>query len=314
MKKQIIIGILLLVIILGGCGIMEKLPNTTGQENNNQNNEENPGKNYKDAFYLPVQEHKGEEFARLAVGDKRLAIIADHREEVEKKVKEYFLDTFRTEVKLQNIVGTENGASVFVEAKGEPLFYYIAIVPVDIKKKEVRLDHISTIEGQVEKSIEGGLYVMAYREEFENLNRLLEEFEEEYPVTSKRQEVIERVRGDGYTTPHYFLTPVSDTFHTALNMYLENPEITDDELGDYFSKSEFAPEEVFIPIEFFMEEEEEPKEEILNKLAELIEGAEDIPRGSYHLYLHDNYIDIRVALGHKENTLSYEEPHGIKKE
>lgn len=55
MKKQIIIGILLLVIILGGCSIMEKIPNTTGHKNNNQNNEENPGKNYEDAFYVPVQ-------------------------------------------------------------------------------------------------------------------------------------------------------------------------------------------------------------------------------------------------------------------
>src|SRR5690625_3493458 len=153
MKKQIIIGILLLVIILGGCGIMEKLPNTIGQENNNQNNEENPGKNYKDAFYLPVQEYKGEEFALHPDGDKSLAIIEEHREEVEKKVKEYFLDTFRTEVKIQNIVGTENGASVFVEAKGEPHFYNIAIVPVDIKKKEVRLDHISLLKDKLKSRL-----------------------------------------------------------------------------------------------------------------------------------------------------------------
>jgi len=126
--------------------------------------------------------------------------------------------------------------------------------------------------------------------------------------------VFERVRVDAYTTPHYFLTPVSDTLTTALKMYLDNPNISEEELRDFFTSSGFTPEEILIPIEFFMEEDVEPNEDIINELAELVEEAENIPRGSYRLYLYDNYIDIRSALGHKDNTLTYGIPDRIKKE
>jgi|SRR5690625_913619 len=104
-------------------------------------------------------------------GDKSLAIIEKEREKVEEEVKIYFKENYHTNVIIQNIVATEDGASVFVESEGEPYFYNIAIVPVDVREEGIGLDRISTIEGQVEKSIEGGLYVMVYRKKFNNLDR-----------------------------------------------------------------------------------------------------------------------------------------------
>src|SRR5690625_2091993 len=149
MKNQIIIGILLLVIILGGCGIMEKLPNTTGQENNNQNNEEKPGKNYEDSFYVTVQEYKGEYFDFHPDGDRSLTVIEEEREKVVEEVRKYFQEKYHTVVSVHNIVGTENGVSAFVEAKGEPYFNSIAVIPVDLEKQQVKYDQFNTIEGQI---------------------------------------------------------------------------------------------------------------------------------------------------------------------
>src|SRR5690625_125050 len=315
MKKQIIIGILLLVIILGGCGIMEKLPNTTGQENNNQNNEENPGKNYEDAFYVPVQEYKGENFALHPDGDRSLAVIEEEREKVVEEVRKYFQEKYHTDVTVHNIVGTENGVSAFVEAKGEPYFNSIAVIPVDLEKQQVKYDQFTTIEGRVENGIKGGLYVMAYPEEFEKLDQLLEKFAEEHPVTTRNQEVVTHVTGNGYSTPYYFLTPLGSVFAELYDKYTEQPDMTGEEARQFLEDNPFDLDHMVIPIKFFMEEAgAEPDESILEELVTLIEEAEGIPRGSYTIYLHDNNINSRTGSGNKDSTLIHGKLEGIIKE
>ncbi|HLS34786.1 MAG TPA: DUF1672 family protein [Bacillota bacterium] len=147
---------------------MGKTTNDDNKHNENENNETNPGQNYEDAFYVHVQEYKGE--------------------------------NFHVEVTIHNIVGTKDGASAFVEAKGEPYFNSIVVIPVDVEKQQVKYDQFTTIEVRVENGIKGGLYVMAYPEEFEKLDQYLEEFAEEYPVTTRNQEVVTHVTGNGYST------------------------------------------------------------------------------------------------------------------
>src|SRR5699024_8615419 len=48
---------------------------------------------------------------------------------------------------------------------------------------------------------------IAGEEEFAHLHHLLEELAAEYPIVGSPQEVIERVKGNGYTTPYYFISP-----------------------------------------------------------------------------------------------------------
>lgn|SRR5690625_212324 len=303
MKSNYVIGILLLVMMLGGCNLMEKLPKTIEQENR----EGNPGNNYEEAFFVPVQDYKGEDFALHPEGDKSLAVVEGQEKEVEEEVKSYFQEIYHADVTVHNIVGTENGISVFVEATGDPYFTGIGILPVDVSEKEVRYDHLSTMEGQVEDGISAGLYAMAYPEAFANLDQLLEEFEAEYPVTTWNQEVVTHVKGNGYSTPYYFLTTLDPVFENLYERYDENPDLTAEEVESYLEANPFSTEYLVITINLYMEESDvDPDEGILDTLVTLIEEADDIPKGAYSVSLHDNQINARTARGHKDNSLLYE--------
>lgn len=64
------------------------------------------------------------------------------------------------------MVGAKDGATVFVESKGEPHFFTYAVVPINVKEKKVMTDQIWADEFQVENAIKGGLYHMIFSEEF----------------------------------------------------------------------------------------------------------------------------------------------------
>ncbi|MDQ0233676.1 hypothetical protein J2S19_005033, partial [Metabacillus malikii] len=44
--------------------------------------------------------------------------------------------TYKTEVKVHNVVGSQDAATVFVESVGEPHFYTYAVVPIENKRKK----------------------------------------------------------------------------------------------------------------------------------------------------------------------------------
>ena len=91
---------------------------------------EKAGDEYRKENYVSVQDYIGDGFALEP--DKGTDEIAENqREDVEKAVKEFFLENYKTEVTVHNIVGTTGAASVFVESIGEPHFYTLAIIPVD---------------------------------------------------------------------------------------------------------------------------------------------------------------------------------------
>src|SRR5690625_3694996 len=115
MRHIVVITIFTFVLVLTGCSILE-LGND--ENTNKENHDTNPGENYEDAFYVPVQEYKGENFALHPDGNKSLAVINKEREKVEEEVRSYFQENYHTDVTVHNIVGTENRVSAFVEAKG----------------------------------------------------------------------------------------------------------------------------------------------------------------------------------------------------
>lgn len=258
---------------------------------------------YETENFVPIEDYTGEGFTLRNANPKTGEIAEESREEVITSVKEYFLTNYKTEVEIHNIVSAVDAVSVFVESVGEPHFYSFAIVPVDVESKEVKTDEVWSEEGQVENGIEGGLYKMAFAEQFDNLDAFLEKSAQEQPITGTPQAVIQGVKGNGYTTPYYFISTFDDVFSKALDQYLENPQITSEELKRFFNKHVISSDGVSIAIEFYMADSaEEPDENVFNEIYAKLQD-QGLPRGEYYLFLNDGFIDKKRAIGKKENTL-----------
>lgn len=267
---------------------------------------------YEEENYVPVQEYTGEGFTLRDAHPETGEIAEEHREEVVTAVEDFFLNEYKTEVQVHNIVSAVDGVSVFVESVGEPHFYSFAIVPVDIKNKEVQTDQVWSQEGQVEGAISSGLFAMAFEEEFGKLDSFLEGIAEEFPVVGERVEMIQNTQGTGYETPYYFITT---GFRTILDMYLDNPSITKEELRAFLDEEDNDYTNINgISIRFYMEEPNiEPDEKVYDHIYAGIEDLEAIPGGHYSVILNDNYIDRRRAIGEKDNTIDKTSPNRIEK-
>lgn len=299
---------ILCTLLLGGC-----LNMSISKDENNKNTENMNA--YEKEHYIKVQEYTGDGFTLRDANPKTGEIAEKNREEVVAAVEEFFLNHYKTDVKVRNIVSAVDGVSVFVESVGEPHFYTFAIVPIDIKNGEVRTDEVWSQEGQVENAIQGGLYVMAHAEKFEALNEYVENLPNKHPITGLPLEVIEKVKGNGYTTPHYFISTFDDAFDDLFEMYMKNPDLTIDELTSFFNEHPFEPEGVSIAIDLYMtDENKEPDEQIYDQIFEEIKQINGIPKGEYYLFLNDAYIDAKRASGKKENTIDKAVPGGILKE
>jgi Protein of unknown function (DUF1672) len=130
---------LLGILLLGGCSIIEK-------------KEDNP--------YVRVQDYTGKEY-RLPNGDKNDKIAEASKEKVISGTEEFFLKKYKTKVKVNNIVGNKDGASVYVESVGEPYFHTFAVIPIDTHEN-ARPEGIWTQEGEVEGSIKSGIYALIH--------------------------------------------------------------------------------------------------------------------------------------------------------
>src|SRR5699024_5172787 len=115
-------------------------------------------------YYVPVQDYNGEGFVLPGANPKNGEIAEANRDQVEEAVEQYFLENYKTEVKVQNIVSAKDGVSVFVESIGKPHFYSLAIVPIDAVNEVVGVDKVWSLEGEIEGAITSGLYVMAFQE------------------------------------------------------------------------------------------------------------------------------------------------------
>ncbi|KYG27637.1 hypothetical protein AZF04_10620 [Alkalihalobacillus trypoxylicola] len=221
-------------------------------------------------------------------------------------MQKWFLDNHKTEVKINNLVSVIDGVAVFVESVGKPNFYTYVIVPIDLKNKEVRTNGIWGLEGQVEMAIKSGLYAMTFEEEFANLDQYFESASKEYGFTGLTIEALEKVKGNGYSTPYYFVNPTGETFRKLYQEYIENPEKTLKHLKEFFLDNEdyYAAEDIGFGIHIYMEEAgQDSDQEVLNQIAKDIEEMNDIPKGEYGILLHDNDIDKRNANGYQGNSI-----------
>lgn len=301
----LLVGFLLL---LGGCDGMDV---TNGGEPKNLDKQNA----YEDEKFVRIQDYRGEGFELRGSLKETGEIAEDNRIEIEKAVQTFFMENYKTDVTIHNFVSAADGVSVFVESVGEPHFYTFAVVPVDIKNKKVKIDSVWSQEGQVENAIKGGLYAMAFDEKFTKLNQYLEDLTKEFPIVGTPMEAIENVMGTGFSTPYYFITPFGDIFKELLEMYINSPELTKNEIRTFLEENNFDSENVAVGIEFYMKDANtEPDEVIYEKIITEIKDMQGIPKGSYSVMLNDNLIDRKRGIGAKENTLGHFSPDKIIKE
>ncbi len=324
--QKVVLVLILSTLILGGLnmwqssgedeyeknGSTEKVDPNDDRDNSKPTEEEAEMNAYEQENYVPIQEYTGEGFTLRDANPKTGEIAEENREEVEKAVEDFFLDDYKTEVKVHNIVSAIDGVSVFVESIGEPHFYAFAIVPIDVRNEVVKTDAVWSQEGQVESAIRSGLYVMAYEKEFARLDEFLEEIEAEYPVVGMNIEVAENVKGNGYRTPYYF---PKTSFKPMYEKYLEEPEITREEIKSFLDDEGFIPSKMSrITIRFYTEDSSvEPNEKLYDEIYNKLKDIEGIPGGRYTLILNDNYINRKSAIGEKENSINKTSPDKMEK-
>ncbi|WP_163530082.1 DUF1672 family protein [Halobacillus ihumii] len=306
-KKKVLTLTIGISLLIGGCGVSESGNNQNG-DNNSTEGEQNKN------IYASVQDYTGQGYA-LDSGEKTDKIAEKHREEIDKAIKEFFMEKYKTEVKVHNIVGAVDGASVFVESIGEPHLYTFAIVPIDLDTKEVLTEQIWTREGQVEGAIKSGLYAMVFEKKVKNLDKYLEKFTSKHPITGVREEKNENVGGVGYMTPYYYITMFGEAFDPLYKMYLENPDRSKEEWKSALDLKNFDPNGYNIAIQLYMEKPNvDPSKDIFNQLVTDLENMNNLPPAAYGVYLNDNRIHKESGSGTQDNTLERSVPNMIIKE
>src|SRR5690625_3394370 len=150
-RSYVLVVLIMSALIVGACLNMGNSGNETqGKNENTKVNENDKGNDYEEENYVPIQEYTGEGFTLRDANPKTGEIAEANREEIVTAVENFFKSKYKAEVNVHNMVSAVDGVSVFVESVGEPHFYSFAIVPIDIKNKEVKTDQVWSQEGQVE--------------------------------------------------------------------------------------------------------------------------------------------------------------------
>ncbi|MCR6094986.1 DUF1672 family protein [Salipaludibacillus agaradhaerens] len=298
MKKISVIGLGLMILVTG-CMTMNK-------ENNS--NETDGDYTTGDAFddrYVSVNDYTGEGYD-LVNGEKTDVIANEKFAEIEDAMKAFFLEEYKTEVIVHNVVGNMDGATVFVESVGEPHFHTYAMIGIDVKEEKIMTESIWTQDSQVEQGIFSGLLAMIMDEEFAALDAFTDQIAEKYPVVGLRQEAINNVKATAYTTPYYFVQPMAlqDEMEKMNRLYFENPSISAEELKSQFDKKAYNANFLRISIQVYMDEKDsKPTESLLDDIVQEFNGLEGIPRGKYSIWLHDNYVNKLSASGNQDSSL-----------
>ncbi|WP_062051360.1 DUF1672 family protein [Bacillus sp. JCM 19034] len=261
---------------------------------------------------MSVNDYTGEEY-RLRGGKATNELAQELFPEIEEAVQEFFRKEYKTEVIVHNAVGASGGATVFVESVGEPHFHTFAVIPIDTENKRVRAEDVWTESGQVEQSLFGGLLAMVMEDEFKALEEYLVGLTKEYPVVGLRQEAVNNVKATGYTTPHFFVQPLTmDELEEINQLYFDNPDITKEELREQFDTEKYEAKALAIVINLYMSEPElQPDHEIYEKVVSDLEVLDGIPRGGYTFILRDNNIIKRTGTGNDQNDISRAGPNKI---
>ncbi|MFY2156555.1 DUF1672 family protein [Cytobacillus firmus] len=266
--------------------------------------------------FISVQEYTGEGYF-LAIGEETDKIAEANKAQIDEATKKFFQEKYKTEVKVHNVVGAEDGATVFVESVGEPHFYTYAVVPIIEKENKIDIDKIWADDFQVQNAIKGGLYHMIFKEEFQQLDKYFDSLAAEGEITGKTKEALQNVGGYGFMTPYYLISTSKndESIIPVYKLYLSNPKESVEKLKVAFDESKFSAENLTIGIQLFMKDKDaKPSEKIFNQVVKDVEEMKNIPRGSYGIVLNDNYIHRETSEGFKESSLERDYPDSIVKE
>ncbi|WGG45304.1 DUF1672 family protein [Rossellomorea sp. DA94] len=307
-KKWIIYGIGL-PLVLGGCVNMD---NANGNGVDEKKNTKDAVEDQSDRL-VTVQEYNGEGFY-LENGQENDKIAEANREEVEKAVTDFFLEQYKTDVEVHNIVGNVDGASVFVESIGKPNFHTYAVVPIDAKGKKILTDQVYSLEGEVENAITSGVYGLVYEDEFNELDKVLAEITSDYPFTGETTQAINNTKSFGFGNEYYFVSFFDmELSQQIVERYLENPDLSKEEIKE-LNLEKLNPKSINITIQLFKNKKDSnPTNEELDEIAKVIDEAEGLPYGAYNLLLHDNMIGKASGSGDKDNTVERADPDYIIK-
>ncbi|MBN6884861.1 uncharacterized protein DUF1672 [Cytobacillus horneckiae] len=298
-------------MMLGGCLDM----NSTDTNNDNEKAKETLAASSGDTM-VSVQDYTGEGYA-LPYGKETDQIAEANRDQIEEATIKFFKENYKTDVYVHNIVGARDGATIFVESKGELQFYTYAVVPIDELGKKVMIDKIWADEFQVENAIKGGLYHMIFSEEFKKLDNYLESLAAKGQVTGKTKEALQNAGGHGYMTPYYFiaLTSKEEAIKPVYDLYISNPDENTENLRNSYEEGLFIPENFKVNIQLFMADKQaKPSKEIFKQVTKELEEMNSIPKGTYSFSLNDNFIDKQSSEGAKDNSLKRGFPDYIIKE
>ncbi len=293
-KKIIIVTSILCVLILGGCS-----RDMDGAKKNADQSEEN---NVEDV-YVPVQEYTGEGY-KLDNGEVTGRIANENRAVVEKAVKRFFKEEYKTEVTVHHIAGNVDGATVFVESIGKPHFYTYAIIPIDVKNEEILEDNVWSQEWQIEDAIIAGIYGLILEEEFNNLTNLISEITEKHNLVGINSEAIP-IGANRFSNDFYFVSIRDESpFIPIIESYLENPNRSEEEWSEMININDVNPESIRISVNLYMEDANaKPNEKTIEMLKTSIEETDNLPKGMYGLSIHDNNINKRKAVGSNKNSI-----------
>ncbi|MBC1642643.1 DUF1672 family protein [Listeria welshimeri] len=275
--KKIILSLSAMLLLLSGCfNLNEKTEQEKAQEGT-----------------TPVQDYVGQGFS-FVDGDKSEELVKRDEEKIKQEAINYVKNTYKTDVKVNNVVPARNAAVVMVECE-EPIQFHTSVIVGKVINKEgewlARSD-----EGEVEKAIVGGLYAKAYEAEFKNLDAFVEKIAKENNLLGLQAEAINKTASDGYTNNYYFLSIFALDYPSVYNAYLENPKISSEELKKLFEKDDSTSKNISIPMKFYSKENILPKQEIADDLANEIKQEEGIPKGRYSVLIYKNFIVNRVGL------------------
>lgn len=280
MKKKVIV-LLTGLLLLGGCF---NINGKTEQEKAQKKAQEGT---------TPVQDYVGQGYS-FVDGNKSAERVKKHEEEIKQEAINYMKDTYKTDVKVNNVVPARNAAVVVVESEESIQFHTSVIVGKVINKEDEWLARSN--EGEVEKAIIGGLYAKAYEAEFRHLDTFAKKLAKENDLLGLRDEAIDKTATEGYTSNHYFIVAMDVYYPSVYNAYLANQGISAEELRKLFQKDDPMYEHISIPMEFYSKENTLPKQKIADDLAEKLKQEKGLPRGNYMITMYKNFIVNRVGL------------------
>ena len=267
--------------------------------------------------YESVLTYTGDGYT-LPGGEENEEIAKEHKEEVVSATKEYLKKEYNTDVDIHNMVGNSDGVTVFYESKGPLHFYSTAIVPIDSSTKKILKGEVTTIEGEVERSIKSALYAYMWEDDFKELDDQITEILDDHPsITGRTLASLQNVGGSGYMSPYYFVQASStdEAIQPLYEQYLQDPDTSKETYSKLFDDSQFEPDYLLFNLNFFMKDpQDQPDKQIFNALIETVEANNELPKGRYLIDLNDNYVLIRNSESYKQNTLGQDPTKGIIKE